>query len=800
MDVQYYLTGLIFLLLVVDGNSQDGAVDGGYSDWSEFSECNVSCGGGLKIRKRSCNSPEPRNGGRDCSGLGPDMETEACNSFPCPVHGGYSEWSNFTKCSVTCGGGFQSRTRTCTNPLPCCGGKNCDDLGPSVETQKCGTCDCVTDGEWSEWCPFTPCSASCGGGVRHRTRTCTNPPPQGGGQDCQGPDSESQKCNTQPCGGGKCTEWSEWSDCSVTCGTGAQKRTRDCTGANTLGPETENKECSLTPCPIDGNYTEWTEWTDCSVTCGGDFQSRSRSCTNPPPQYGGKNCDELGSARQAQECNPDPCPIDGNYTQWTGWSDCSATCGGGSQKRSRNCTNPSPQYGGKNCDILGPAGETQECNPDPCPMNGNYTEWTEWSDCSVTCGGDFQTRSRSCTNPPPEYGGKNCDELGPAFETQDCNPDPCPIDGNFTEWTEWSDCSATCGGGSQTRSRNCTNPPPQYGGKNCDELGPADQKQNCNPDPCPIDGNYTAWTEWSDCSVTCGGGSQTRSRSCTNPPPQNGGKNCDELGPGDQTQECNPDPCPIDGNYTAWTEWSDCSATCGGGSQTRSRSCTNPPPQNGGKNCVELGPADQKEECNPDPCLPPCSIGFDIGVVVDTSKSVKKSNLKKVFAFLIDLVETFEPGPDKDHFGLVTFNRRAFTKFTFADKTLYSVEALESKIGNIPLTLDFQTRTDLAMIAARDSLFSLSGGDRPNNPNIMIMLTDGKPTKMHEDFAVFTARFHNDPEVSDWHIIAVGIGSGINQETLREIAGKNGDVIIVENFDLLVNQLVEIKHKMCAAQ
>ena len=58
------------------------------------------------------------------------------------------------------------------------------------------------------------------------------------------------------------------------------------------------------------------------------------------------------------------------------------------------------------------------------------------------------------------------------------------IDGNYTEWTKWSDCSASCGGGSQTRTRTCTNPPPQYGGKNCEELGPDNQTQECNPDPC----------------------------------------------------------------------------------------------------------------------------------------------------------------------------------------------------------------------------------------------------------------------------------------------------------------------------
>ena len=59
------------------------------------------------------------------------------------VNGGYSQWTNFTECSVSCGGGgIQSRSRTCTNPVPCCGGMNCRHLGPSTETKECGNCAC----------------------------------------------------------------------------------------------------------------------------------------------------------------------------------------------------------------------------------------------------------------------------------------------------------------------------------------------------------------------------------------------------------------------------------------------------------------------------------------------------------------------------------------------------------------------------------------------------------------------------------------------------------------------------------
>ncbi|XP_065053920.1 L-rhamnose-binding lectin CSL1-like isoform X2 [Rhopilema esculentum] len=58
-------------------------VDGGYSNWSDFSKCSKSCGGGIQERHRSCTEPAPKNGGKSCEGA--DSETRACNANPCPV-------------------------------------------------------------------------------------------------------------------------------------------------------------------------------------------------------------------------------------------------------------------------------------------------------------------------------------------------------------------------------------------------------------------------------------------------------------------------------------------------------------------------------------------------------------------------------------------------------------------------------------------------------------------------------------------------------------------------------------------
>ena len=63
--------------------------------------------------------------------------------------------------------------------------------------------------------------------------------------------------------------------------------------------------------------------------------------------------------------------VDGHWSHWSAWSDCDVTCGNGNVARMRNCSNPSPQYGGINC--TGNDIETKTCNLTHCP---GYTKIT----------------------------------------------------------------------------------------------------------------------------------------------------------------------------------------------------------------------------------------------------------------------------------------------------------------------------------------------------------------------------------------------------------------------------------------
>jgi hypothetical protein len=225
-------------------------------------------------------------------------------------------------------------------------------------------------------------------------------------------------------------------------------------------------------------------------------------------------------------------------------------------------------------------------------INCQLSAWSPWSACDTSCGGGQQFRTRTILL-QGSNGGIVCDSTD-LIETRSCNTQPCPVDCEVSAWGPWSACDTSCGGGTRFRTRTIL-VAAANGGASCPSLIEYD---TCNTQPCPtaINCQLSAWSPWSACDTSCGGGQQFRTRTIL-VQGSNGGIVCDST---DliETRSCNTQPCPVDCEVSAWGPWSACNTSCGGGTRFRTRTIL-VAAANGGAACPSLI---EYDTCNTQPC------------------------------------------------------------------------------------------------------------------------------------------------------------------------------------------------------
>jgi hypothetical protein len=244
----------------------------------------------------------------------------------------------------------------------------------------------------------------------------------------------------------------------------------------------EEKDCNTQGCPVDCQVGDWGPWSTCPV-CGPEpcTQSRTRHVTTPPSN-GGLPCPSLEDVKET----PIPvCPRDCLYTPWSDWSQCSKSCGGGVQHRTRNIYEHAAGTG-KKCDVK-EMSETRACGTNAC--NCQVGAWSSWSDCknSKMCGTGSQERTRSITQNPTK-GGQSCPDLK---QTQNCTLKPCPIDCQVSDWGDWT-CESDC---RKRRYRNIT-VHPDRGGMKCPTL---QEEKACDPGEC--DCQFSSFIDCNCCTA-----------------------------------------------------------------------------------------------------------------------------------------------------------------------------------------------------------------------------------------------------------------------------------------------------------
>ncbi|XP_017889029.1 protein madd-4 isoform X2 [Ceratina calcarata] len=275
-------------------------------DWSP---CSVTCGEGIRHREVRCkiflefsrtiaDLPD-----HQCSGPKP-IEKEKCVMIPCNVvensltygidtvgDSGYAEPSLTdiyrSSAGSSSGSGYDAGIK----------------VAPGSDVQ--------TTYSWKE-AGYTPCSATCLGGVQELIVNCV--------RDDTGktvmpflctaetkPEARIRVCNDHPCP----PRWnfSEFTPCMSPCGIGIQTRDVTCIHEVTRGtgktvpvpnhmcpqpPPADRQYCNVLDCPV-----KWStgEWGKCSKTCGGGVKKRRVTCEQIMAQGHRQN-------REDRECPP----------------------------------------------------------------------------------------------------------------------------------------------------------------------------------------------------------------------------------------------------------------------------------------------------------------------------------------------------------------------------------------------------------------------------------------------------------------------------------------------------------------
>lgn len=503
-----------------------------------------------------------------------------CNVPQCQFDGGdcwsldcvLSEWSDWNECSVTCGGrnrpGLQKRQRRIKSH-PKNRGRPCQ---KTSDTRDCYRDDCPSDCLVSEWSEWSDCSATCGEGQATRTRSVLRDPDVNGAK-CP-PRTQTRRCLFDSCASDcQVGEWRQWTACTATCDGGAQVRRREVValplndGAECPSLE-ESQTCNDFSCSSNCVVDDWTGWSDCSATCGGGGRIRERSVVKSNSMYEG--CPSL---LQEEVCNDHDCAADCVPGPWGNWTPCSASCGMGVRSRNRDIKTPR-QGAGVDCQNRE---MTVECFAEPCATDCQLSNWSDWSECSGDCG--IGTRRRSRT---PEVfassGGRGCDRIE---EIQDCKI-PCAVGCMIGEWGEWSDCREMCQEHKNILEEtdlphlSIRNRPITLWSPECPDASNLMQKLSCETlgINCDADCVVSPWIEWSGCSASCGGGTRNRQR-LVETKRSGSGHACPELS---QLQQCGTVACDevlegqsVDCQLGEWSVWSECDQTCGGGKKVSTR-------------------------------------------------------------------------------------------------------------------------------------------------------------------------------------------------------------------------------------
>ncbi|XP_061147030.1 matrilin-4 isoform X4 [Syngnathus typhle] len=179
----------------------------------------------------------------------------------------------------------------------------------------------------------------------------------------------------------------------------------------------------------------------------------------------------------------------------------------------------------------------------------------------------------------------------------------------------------------------------------------------------------------------------------------------------------------------------------------------------------------------------------DLVFLIDGSRSVRPHEFESVRKFMIDILDTLDIGLNGTRVGVVQYSSQVRNEFS-----LNSYDSMSGMVDAIRRVVPLAqgTMTGLAIRYVMDNAFSPPQGDRPRVPNVVVIVTDGRPQDRVAEVAA-------EARQKGIEIFAVGVARA-DTASLRAMASPpfKDHVFLVETFDLIQQFGLQFQDKLCA--
>ncbi|XP_051270690.1 matrilin-4 isoform X3 [Dicentrarchus labrax] len=184
-----------------------------------------------------------------------------------------------------------------------------------------------------------------------------------------------------------------------------------------------------------------------------------------------------------------------------------------------------------------------------------------------------------------------------------------------------------------------------------------------------------------------------------------------------------------------------------------------------------------------------CKSGpVDLIFLIDSSRSVRPHEFETMRKFMIDILATLDIGLNATRVGVVQYSSQVRSEFSL--KTHSKLDAMVKGINEI-IPLAQGTMTGLAIKYVMNAAFIAEEGDRPKVPNVVVIVTDGRPQDRVAEVAA-------EAREKGIEIYAVGVARA-DMTSLRAMASPpfEDHVFLVESFDLIHQFGLQFQDKLC---